>query len=282
MSEYQYFEFRAIDRSLTENEMALLRRASSRAVISPTSFVNEYNYGDFRGDANGWMERYFDAFLHVANWGTQVLQLRLPAASLPLAEARTYELGVGSMARKKGAHVVLQFDSERDDGDDWVDEDDASGWLASLIPLRDGLASGDRRALYLGWLARAQDEPDETLREPPVPPGLGKLNPALTELSWLLRIDRSWLAVAAKASAPLALERPTTRDVRARIAKLSDADKTRWLTRLATEDPAAVRAALTAKLRARVTSKSAPVAVGERRTIGALRAAAEARSARSD
>ena len=50
MSEYQYYEFQAIDRRLTEKEMQELRGYSSRARITPTSFVNEYSFGSFKGD----------------------------------------------------------------------------------------------------------------------------------------------------------------------------------------------------------------------------------------
>ena len=46
MSEYQYYEFRAIDQPLDEKAMEALRNLSSRAQITPTSFVNEYNYGE--------------------------------------------------------------------------------------------------------------------------------------------------------------------------------------------------------------------------------------------
>jgi len=63
MSEYQYFEFQAIDRPLTPEEMAVLRKFSGRARITPSSFTNEYNYGDFKGDRWAWMENCFNAFL---------------------------------------------------------------------------------------------------------------------------------------------------------------------------------------------------------------------------
>ncbi|HEX9986359.1 MAG TPA: hypothetical protein VGF69_24085 [Thermoanaerobaculia bacterium] len=79
MSEYQYYEFQALDRRLTAAEMARLRFFSTRARITPTSFVNEYEWGDFKGDEDAWMEKYFDAFLYFANWGTRVFRLRLPS-----------------------------------------------------------------------------------------------------------------------------------------------------------------------------------------------------------
>ena len=50
MSEYQYYEFQAIDRPLTSRQMDELRKLSTRAEITPTSFTNEYHWGDFRGD----------------------------------------------------------------------------------------------------------------------------------------------------------------------------------------------------------------------------------------
>jgi hypothetical protein len=61
VSEYQYYEFLAIDRPLTEDEMGELRKLSARATITPVSFANEYYWGDFKGDPEKLMQRYFDA-----------------------------------------------------------------------------------------------------------------------------------------------------------------------------------------------------------------------------
>jgi hypothetical protein len=46
MSEYQYDEFRAIDRALNDRQMRELREISTRATISRTSFSNDYTFGD--------------------------------------------------------------------------------------------------------------------------------------------------------------------------------------------------------------------------------------------
>jgi len=48
MSEYQYYEFLTIDRPLTAKEMTELRALSTRATITPVSFTNKYNWGDFK------------------------------------------------------------------------------------------------------------------------------------------------------------------------------------------------------------------------------------------
>lgn len=84
MSEYQYYEFLAIDRPLDEQQQTAVRTLSSRARITATSFTNEYHWGDFRGDPRAMMERYYDAHLYLANWGTHQVMLRLPRTVLDL------------------------------------------------------------------------------------------------------------------------------------------------------------------------------------------------------
>ena len=58
MTEYQYYEFQAIDRPVDEADREALRALWSRAKITATSFANEYNFGDFRGDPDILMERW--------------------------------------------------------------------------------------------------------------------------------------------------------------------------------------------------------------------------------
>ena len=58
MSEYQYYEFVAIDKPLTPTQMAELRSRSSRASITPTIFVNDYQWGNLKGEPVDWMGQY--------------------------------------------------------------------------------------------------------------------------------------------------------------------------------------------------------------------------------
>jgi hypothetical protein len=199
MSEYQYYEFQAIDRPLTKKEVAALRAYSTRARITATSFVNDYSWGDFKANADTWMERYFDAFLYLANWGAHILTLRLPVRLLDVKTARLYARGEHAVARVKNGNVIISLHSENEDGDDSVGSED---WLASLISVRAELARGDLRALYLGWLLCAQcaDLNPEEL-SPPVPAGLAKLSASLTSLVEFLRIDKDLVRVSAKPSA---------------------------------------------------------------------------------
>ncbi len=79
MSEYQYYEFQAIDRPLSAADRQALRDLSTRARITPTRFTNSYEWGDFRGDPRKLMEQWFDLHLYLANWGSRRLMMRLPA-----------------------------------------------------------------------------------------------------------------------------------------------------------------------------------------------------------
>jgi hypothetical protein len=201
VSEYQYYEFQAIDRALGLKEMAYLRGYSTRATITPTSFVNHYEWGNFKGNEDAWMNRFFDAFLYTANWGTNILKLRVPSKRLSLATARTFHAGAAVVARQKLGNTILTLTSNDETGD-WNGDHPT---LASMISIRNELARGDLRALYLGWLAAVQDgEVEEDVVEPLVPAGLGKLDASHDALVAFLRIDNDLLRTAARESAPLA------------------------------------------------------------------------------
>lgn len=58
MSEYQYYEFQAIDRSLTDRQMRELRAISSRAEISRTRFGNYYTFGNLKANPRDLLTRY--------------------------------------------------------------------------------------------------------------------------------------------------------------------------------------------------------------------------------
>ncbi|MCE5308361.1 MAG: hypothetical protein LLG20_12040 [Acidobacteriales bacterium] len=118
MSEYQYYEFRAVDHPLDERECRTLRLLSTRAEITPTSFVNTYNWGDFKGDPDALMEGYFDAFVYVANWGTRRLVLRLPRKLLTRQLLSKYCRGESLRGRNAGEFVVIDF-FRQEDGGEW-------------------------------------------------------------------------------------------------------------------------------------------------------------------
>ena len=231
MSEYQYFEFQALDRQLTEAEMDELREVSSRGEISARRFVNVYHWGRFKGNPNRWMERYFDAFLHITNWGNHWLMFRVPEALVPREDASWYCMPEDLSCRVHGNDLILSFWSE----EEAPDPEEGEGWLSSLIPIRDDLMRGDLRALYLAWLSCApwdeldqddldEDDLDEDDLEPPVPPGLGELSAPLQRFADFLRVDGDLIAAAAEGSEPLTAG-PSKKALARWVAKLPAAEK---------------------------------------------------------
>lgn len=196
MSEYQYYEFVAIDRPLTRDEMAELRHRSSRASITASSFVNEYNWGSLKGDPAEWMRRYFDAFVYTANWGSSRLALRLPRAEFERSELAQFTTGCALTIDDAGEYWIIDW--SLDESDDRFDAEDGRGWMGRLAPLRDELLRGDLRPLYLGWLAGVSaGEIDDDAFEPPVPPGMSRLSAAQQALIEFLEIDPDLVAAAA-------------------------------------------------------------------------------------
>ncbi|MFG2047360.1 hypothetical protein ACGFIW_08035 [Micromonospora sp. NPDC048935] len=272
MSEYQYYEFTAIDRPLTGRERAELRSLSTRADITTTSFINTYEWGDFKGDPRTLMERYFDAHLYLANWGARQLMLRLPKHVLDPATVAQYSQGDSASAWTAGKHVIIDLHDEDEDGaDEW--DLDGHGLLASIIPVRAGLAGGDLRLLYLAWLRCVQSEDiadDEP--EPSVPAGLGTLDAPLIAVAEFLRIDPDLIAAAAAGSELAASSEPTAAQLRTWVVGLPARDKDAILTNLITGGDSHLRNRLLRRYRdAHPTDASTPTAA---RTAGELLATA--------
>jgi hypothetical protein len=272
MSEYQYYEFVAIDRPLTQKQQAELRAISTRAQITSSSFVNEYEWGDLKADPRVLMDRYFDAHLYLANWGTRRIALRLPSATLAPEHVIRYCVGEAARSWATRTHVIVDLRNEDDDGDEWCEPE---GQLAAIVPVRAALASGDRRLLYLAWLLCVQSrELDDDELEPPVPPGLAELSGPLQALADFLRLDPNLLAAAADGSRPLTAPEPDAAIVRQWVKALPEADKNELILRVLRGDGALLRSELVR----RVHGAARDDLTDGRRTVGELHAAAEQRA----
>ncbi len=197
MSEYQYYEFAAIDKPLTATQMEELRARSSRATITPGNFSNHYSWGNLKGDPLDWMRRYFDAHVYVANWCSCWLYLKLPKDVLDAGTLNGFTTQDALTVDQKGEHCILQWALSESEDYDRFGGEDGSGWMARLLPLRDELLRGDLRALYLGWLAGVtyrEVEDDEV--EPALPPGISRLTAAQLSLVQFLEIDTDLLTAA--------------------------------------------------------------------------------------
>lgn len=276
MSTYQYYEFLAIDRPLDNDAQAEVRSLSTRASITATSFVNEYHWGDFRGNPNRLMARHYDAHLYLANWGTHRLMFRLPCELLDPDATKEYCVDdqVSTWATDDG-FIVLDLNS-RDDAGEFDLDYDAKGLLSGIVGVRAELATGDLRPLYLAWLAaygaweRDEDafdrDADDDL-EPPVPPGLGALTAAQRALADFLRLDDDLIAAAAHTSAPLAESVDDTGGLASWVSRLPIAEKDRYLQRIVHNEAARVRMELLRRYRDDTTPA---IPVPARRTVADL------------
>ncbi|MEV6180557.1 hypothetical protein [Streptomyces sp. NPDC052015] len=215
MSEYQHYQFLAADRPLTDEQLTEIRKLTTRAALTRTTFLNTYQWGDFKGNCDQLMERYYDGHLYFANWGYRRIILRWPAQQLPLSVAERYCSGESAKARKHGKHVLITLvsddeDCELDDFNDLFDFSDYgqdSGreeeWLPTIARARPDVAAGDLRLLYLAWLlCLGNGDLNEDEVEPPLPAGLAALPEPLVDLATFLRIDPDLISAAAALSPP--------------------------------------------------------------------------------
>jgi len=200
VSEYQYYEFQTVARPLDAAEQAELRALSTRARITATGFVNHYEWGDLKADPQRLMERYFDLFLYLANWGTRRLSIRVPARLLDVrALERFFPDDEIANVWTAGPHAIVDIWRDEIDQDDW--DDDGSGWLAALAPLRGDIMLGDLRAFYLIWLMAVEnglvgDEEMEPLN------GIAPLSAPLRAFADFFAIDSDLVNAAAAEGAP--------------------------------------------------------------------------------
>ncbi len=234
MSEYQYYEFLAVDRPLDAAEQAALRPLSTRARITATSFVNHYEWGDLKADPQRLMERYFDLFLYLASWGTRRFSIRLPARLIDVgALGRFCPDDEAADVRIAGPHAIVEIWRDEIDQDDW--DDDGSGWLAALAPLRGDIIQGDLRTFYLIWLMAVEagqvgDEEMEPLT------GIAPLSAPLRAFADFFCIDPDLIDAAAAEGAPLPREAERAA-AEAFIRSLPEEDKAALLLRLHDGDP---------------------------------------------
>ncbi len=273
MSEYQYYEFRTIDRPLTETEIDALGAISTRAEITSTSFTNDYEWGDLKADPLRLLEKYFDAFVYVANWGTRRFWLRLPKAWIDYEKVKRMLSGDTVGVRRTGKHVIVGFEVSELELNDF---DDGSGWMGSLVSLRSDLLRGDLRCLYLGWLLCAQiGELGDGQREPAVPAGLRQLTAPLRSLIDFLCIDEDLVGAAAATSARLNAGLGH-QELETWIRCLPESEKTNLLVTAASESGEHWKNELFARFYRENQRLAPPGTASQPRTVGDLLSAAEA------
>ncbi len=252
MSEFQFYDFRSVDRPLTENERKEVNSWSSRSNASSHRATFTYAYGDFRKKPLDCVVNYFDAMFYTANWGTRHLIFRFPkkmvdykalaAFDIDASAATGHESGISISSR--GEYALLEFQFCEDDYSGWIEEDDDT--LSALLPLREDILQGDYRSLFIFWLNMANrlsgdtmededfdddfEDEDRMFTVPPIPSNLKHISPALKEFIELYELDTDLIAAAATFSTEPPKATPFLLDTV--LKKLTDKEKNEWLTRL--------------------------------------------------
>lgn len=271
MSEYQYYEFQAFDRTLSDADIKALRALSSRARIGATSFTNSYDWGDFRGDPVELMRRWFDLHLCFSHFGAHRLMIKLPKRLVDRHRLDGFLRKDGcATLRAAGENLILDIMGEELYPSE---EDDGSGWLAALAPLRADVLGGDLRLFYLLWLTEVEAGAADPGELEPMP-GIGPLTGPLQAFAELFQLDGDLVEAAAEnVTGKEVAQQPSSEAIRQVVSALPEREKVELLARLAEGEPH-VASELRALVRRRLASSAE--ATGALRTVGDLRARARA------
>jgi len=257
MSEYQYVEFRAVDRPLNDKELAFANRQSSRADVSRWSLSCEYDYSYFRGDVDGLLRRGYDVSLQYTNYGDREIKMRLPHG-LPFSKKVWSKYVVlESLEWKKdskGSGGILSLCPFHEPGElEPVWEFDE--YLDAAIQVRKQIMAGDLRGLYLLWLCAVQavdagqfgDGPSE--KEPPVPHGLADSPETTNHLLQFYDLDPLLLDAAGQGLSAGPVDEPLDQLMRRWVKSLKSGRAKEVLCELLTGDATALKTTLLAEIR---------------------------------
>lgn len=102
------------------------------AAVTRSIFVNEYHWGNLKGDPLDWMRRHFDAHIYVANWCSCWLFLRVPKDAFDAKMLNAFETESAFTVDQTGSHWILEWGlSESQDYDRFGDED-GRGWMGRM------------------------------------------------------------------------------------------------------------------------------------------------------
>ena len=244
MSEYSYYEFRTINRTLSREEVKEVNTWSSRGNVTATSATFTYNFGSFKRNPEQCLLSHFDMMLHYSNYGCRQIMFRFPKKLVNLKQlhqldychSEDYEHSIAVSAELD--YVVINIEENLEEGfDEWTD---CENTLAALTPLWNDILNGDYRSLYLIWMDFAEKGIEREMVEkselvfPPVPAGLKKPTAALEEFNNFWRIDGDLIDMLAKKSPDMSVK---TADYKQAITFLSDSEKSEFLLRFAQNEP---------------------------------------------
>ena len=238
MSEYQFYEFKSIDKPLSQTEKETISGWSSRTQATSVGASFTYHYSDFPKDELIVVGKYFDAMFYLSNWGTRRLIFKVPNDLVDKNKIKQYCVE-GLEIHDYENFILIDIWLEDEEGScEWLE---GEGMLSSFVTLRDNIISGDYRCLYLIWLkvstddlVHGYDNVDVNSVEPDIPCGMNALNGSLLELADVFCIDQDSIEASAIISEPIKNENI---DYSSYISKLADVEKDNWLLRLLEGEP---------------------------------------------
>ncbi|MEM5549145.1 hypothetical protein WNY63_00155 [Pseudoalteromonas neustonica] len=264
MSEFQLYQFQAIDAPLTHQQKQYMHDLSSRAQVSAYSAQYQYHYSDFPEDINTVLLYGFDLALYQANWGAVQLLIRLPTGLVDVDKLRVFCITDLISVYEEPDSIVLDISFDDEEGGRWIE---AQGELAEIAGIRAMLLNGDYRPLYLAWLKAVQwqNESDVAVASMIIPAGFNSLEPSLQALAGLFELERDLITAVAKYSPELS-DAPKLMA----LGSLSAQECTDWLQRLLDAEPLLVE-----KLTQRLTLNTDEVASSDLVTVSTLLKQAE-------
>jgi hypothetical protein len=276
VSEFQYYEFQAIDSPLTSAAQRALRGITTRAQITSRSLVNTYQWGNFKGNPRRLVERWFDLFVYWANWGTRTLMLRVPNRFVELSAVRPYCVRNTLDVRISKGFTIIEISCDIEPPpDDLPDEGSVS---APFTMLRSALLRGDWSCFYLGWLLGVQDGSVKgTALEPPRPPGLAKPSVSLQAFIEFFGLEPDLLAAACKRPDTAgSLTEPSSAELRAFIKALPESEKTKYLCQAVLRDDSQLSLEIRQRAEKVNRKRASATPAAPRRTAHEIRNAADA------
>lgn len=261
MSAFQVVEFRAIDSPLTAQQLEFMDRQSSRADFSKWDYRVEYHYSSFRGDVDGMLRNGYDIFLLDSNYSQREMRLRLPLG-LPFSDeqiARYFDIeGLKWTKDKKGSGGILCIAPALEDVPNLEVGFDPLFDAATV--LRQMLARGDLRALYILWLCCLNDinQDIDELFEPPVPHGLADLPESAKQILLLFDLDPLLVDAAAKGIPSFDADATTSTREQTWISTLAPNQLTKIVQRLLSGDPVELKNSLLSEMRTQLPAITWP------------------------
>ncbi len=255
MSEFQFHEFRSIDKALTNEERKIISSWSSRAEVSAYSAKFTYSYSDFPKNEETVLLNYFDAYLYEASWGQRQVIFKFPKDLVSFSELRQYDIAAegdfdgGLKVSKKDSFVLVSFSWNEEEDGGRISEDPK---LENFIAVREDILKGNNSFLFLFWLQQCiinqeneqyndeDDDDDYEDEEKPqpitkiplsmIPQGLHKVSETTLRLMDFFEISRNLVqAVCEHLPPPASTEKPNLKE---KIKNLPIEEKDAFLLRL--------------------------------------------------